>query len=839
MPPIRTSHDTPGVSSAGIRKKMRKGTHSCFECRRRKIRCVFSPDNSTTCTECFARGSRCVDQEHVDADVIVDHRKNLRERVAKLESLVESLLEDRPSSRTAKLFRKLESQGSPQSSTPQSPEDPQSATDKVHDGPPMMSLFSNDVLSRVAGQMEGSDVQSESGPTPKSDVQSPTTYNLAYRGWEDQLPSIESDKMPSPSAIKTQRTKQALLQALPPLDELVPLLTKDDKWWVLFGQKCPGTRGKTTIEEFARRVVTSGSVCELGTLVLSYGSVTDSKFEQCLTLVDRWVLSDDEHMGTIEGLECAVLQCKLYADIGQVRRSWLTCRRAIGMAQLMGLHRTHSTSLVHGSIWWMLYVADRLTSLMLGMPYAVSDNHVNMNIAGIPLDQCYDQSTFMRHCAVFAGKVIDLNQSVQVSNYSAAQKLDQDMNAFANKMSPEYWHIDPLPKSADTNSTLEWQDRILGQICFHQTRVYLHMPFMLKSTTNPQYDHSRQVCFGAAREMLRLYHVLRADGTPIYECKAIDFVGFTAAIVIVLGLLGYGRLAQNHDPQSDERDWNLVEHSTEIFKKASTEPGGKVAEQSYKALQTLSAVRNYSIEGASQESDPNDHAKIAIPFFGTITIKRGERFKHISPSPNAIVCAKGSPIPIQSPTSQASPSASSPSLRHTLSTATSRSNSPHMGTMGHPTNAPHRSASQPKSHASQYLGVIPQSKQPLNNYNSFTNDPFVAYDGFLALPDFTLDPGNSSIGSNSSQATHGSQIPTVQTPFSFPTSAFEGSPLLNYKGQLPQHNLGMHQQAQQPFTSGPFGSGFSWTENVGNMDVDQDWSWVLNGGDGNPQAGYA
>lgn len=68
--------------------------------RRRKIRCIFAPDNPDVCSECFARGSRCIDQENANPDVIVDHRKNLRERVSRLEALVDSLLEDKSESRS-------------------------------------------------------------------------------------------------------------------------------------------------------------------------------------------------------------------------------------------------------------------------------------------------------------------------------------------------------------------------------------------------------------------------------------------------------------------------------------------------------------------------------------------------------------------------------------------------------------------------------------------------------------------------------------------------------------------------------------------------------------------
>jgi hypothetical protein len=44
------------------RRKMRKGTHSCTECRRRKVKCVFSTPDSTTCVVCLRRGTHCFSQ---------------------------------------------------------------------------------------------------------------------------------------------------------------------------------------------------------------------------------------------------------------------------------------------------------------------------------------------------------------------------------------------------------------------------------------------------------------------------------------------------------------------------------------------------------------------------------------------------------------------------------------------------------------------------------------------------------------------------------------------------------------------------------------------------------
>ena len=48
------------------RRKVRKGTQSCWECKRRKIRCIFSGPQTLTCDGCRRRGKACVSQEYPD-----------------------------------------------------------------------------------------------------------------------------------------------------------------------------------------------------------------------------------------------------------------------------------------------------------------------------------------------------------------------------------------------------------------------------------------------------------------------------------------------------------------------------------------------------------------------------------------------------------------------------------------------------------------------------------------------------------------------------------------------------------------------------------------------------
>jgi len=68
-PPLSTH-----IHSDGLRRKLRKGTFSCWECKRRKIRCIFNADSdSLTCNGCWRRGIQCVSQAFPVPQNIASH----------------------------------------------------------------------------------------------------------------------------------------------------------------------------------------------------------------------------------------------------------------------------------------------------------------------------------------------------------------------------------------------------------------------------------------------------------------------------------------------------------------------------------------------------------------------------------------------------------------------------------------------------------------------------------------------------------------------------------------------------------------------------------------------
>lgn len=82
--------ETCSVAETAItpkKRKIRKGTLSCWECKRRKIRCTFAASTEPICDGCRSRQTNCISQEFPDEGA---NRKV--DRLGRVESLVEQLV---------------------------------------------------------------------------------------------------------------------------------------------------------------------------------------------------------------------------------------------------------------------------------------------------------------------------------------------------------------------------------------------------------------------------------------------------------------------------------------------------------------------------------------------------------------------------------------------------------------------------------------------------------------------------------------------------------------------------------------------------------------------------
>ncbi|KAL1907577.1 hypothetical protein Sste5344_006591 [Sporothrix stenoceras] len=92
------------------------------------------------------------------------------------------------------------------------------------------------------------------------------------------------------------------------------------------------------------------------------------------------VTGNDSLIGSLEGVQCLVMQGVIQSNQGNLRRAWLAFRRAMTMGQLMGLQRGFPAAtiksidpgtqqpIVPQCLWFRIVYADRYLSLMLGLP---------------------------------------------------------------------------------------------------------------------------------------------------------------------------------------------------------------------------------------------------------------------------------------------------------------------------------------------------------------------------------------------------------------------------------------------------------------------------------------
>lgn len=72
-------------------RRLRKGPRSCWECKRRKVRCTFASDADAICITCRRRGSKCVGQK-LPEELGVAEKEDGAEHLMRVEAMLDRLV---------------------------------------------------------------------------------------------------------------------------------------------------------------------------------------------------------------------------------------------------------------------------------------------------------------------------------------------------------------------------------------------------------------------------------------------------------------------------------------------------------------------------------------------------------------------------------------------------------------------------------------------------------------------------------------------------------------------------------------------------------------------------
>ncbi|KAF2176847.1 hypothetical protein K469DRAFT_678132 [Zopfia rhizophila CBS 207.26] len=407
---------------------------------------------------------------------------------------------------------------------------------------------------------------------------------------------------------------------------MLNILEQEGAWWSYWREKTFGSIQKLeSLAEYAARVYCSDSPEDLGLLVAAFARCVEDQTSRYLSIVESLIIYKDEHGSTMKGLECVLLQAKCHLDFGQPRRAWLMYRRGLTLAQLINLHRNYTISPERACIWWNLYHGDRFASMLLGLPQGIDDANCVVESDSSTNEFSMSTQMFMLQCGKVMGKVISRNQAAKEPPFSVTVQIEEELESITQSMSPSWWEPSTLCMNSGIHES-EVRTRLLTQAYFFHIRMYVHLSSMIKPRSDSRFQHSRKTCINSARELLRRFNILRSglDGQTLFECKTNDFVGFTAAVVLLMGLVNK---ISEISPNGDQEGWRLIKDAKIIFESLHTEKKCKMAFQCHQALELLSSATENRNNGTNASP-----VEIFIPYFGKVSI-RGNTEPHLSGMP--------------------------------------------------------------------------------------------------------------------------------------------------------------------------------------------------------------
>ncbi|TGJ81090.1 hypothetical protein E0Z10_g7683 [Xylaria hypoxylon] len=617
-------------------RKIRKGTRSCWECKRRKNKCTWA-DGEGKCNDCHRRGTRCIGQEFPQEQAAHEKRgtnKSDDNRLQRLEKLVEEL---------SRNINPEDARGHHTQSRPNDRGDKPSIG--TSDGRRKAVLSSklpaaNDIAlqPRLIRAPAGSSL-GQFGQATGEQI-TPVVHALVA-AWPSEhhhdaiLSSNVGPLHPALSAacsgFQTPPSPKDLLQ-LPP----------------------PGT----TPVAIARKLLILGTYLQVLSSQ-SDGEITGPNPEflvvssRAIEIVGKLITHNDNLPQSVEIIECLVIETQYHNYMGNIRRAWIVLRRAIAIAQVLGLDRqskslAHNTNTVEAqatshqeSVWFLLVRFDQYISLMLGASPTLPEN------SQIPpgLLERYTPSERMgRLHSLAAGRILQRNR-INIYDIIELREIDKILQTAAACMPAQWWLPPDWSNDCGGEGFLCIVSRLMVHFAHYNILLQLHLPYMLHSLSNQKFYYSTTTVISASREILARFTTFRSRHPTVSYCRGLDFFTFVASIALCLlhihasyenQILGHCDSISISDLLAHQRVANrgLMERALQSIEKiAQIESDDKLISDIIPAFRKLLAVEEESYKGVSYsihlppnaeqlKHNSDDTLYLDLPFCGTIRVER-------------------------------------------------------------------------------------------------------------------------------------------------------------------------------------------------------------------------
>ncbi|KAH8646327.1 hypothetical protein BX600DRAFT_477518 [Xylariales sp. PMI_506] len=600
-------HQPPSLPPVGrvLRRKLRKGTISCWACKRKKVKCTFASASDTTCDYCQRHGKACISQEYPEEAPTPQNGKL-------------QIPAKNPPAKAAAEVKSGNTKPLQEAATPS------------RGNPPGRASSCSTTLSTTGnGQLHESSQLLHALMPSEADA-------IIIHGVGQTSPVYFYQ-----INVKSQGMLQDKTPRLPPPTSHPILIIRSMLILVVFLQSVHSDSIATHLSEPPDSIIK-----RLGDAALGF------------------LANNETLLGNAEGLECLILEGVYHSNTGNIRRAWVVFRRAMLLAQLMGLHRSKSTlEKLHPDnkisapfVWFRLVYMDRLLCLLLGLPQGSQDISMSLEAA---LARDTPTGRLERIHTVIAARILERNESEHLRKDPAVTKsIDLELQKAANELPATFW----LPPSFDdvedqhgndrADNTFQATVRLVNQVYHYSLLNQLHLPCLICPKARPAREFSRLTCANASREILSRFMTYRTFDHATTCCRPLDFFALMAAMTLILAHLDIyqsdgATTLLGHQRQGDRA---MMERLLENIQRRATSQHSKdiLSEKSAELLRRMLSIEADSAVGSTytaQRLNPvstecqRDMATsevvlvVSIPYFGTIKIARQGIISRESPQP--------------------------------------------------------------------------------------------------------------------------------------------------------------------------------------------------------------
>lgn len=547
---------SPNHGRSGPRK-LRKGTHSCWECKRRKIRCRPSLTPGEACDGCKRRRTNCIGQDFPDdTSNAISTKLPTDGHVLDLENMVIALSARIEHFERSKgdidhilegtvNFRELRGQSSLEFKR---------VTEKL------MRVWPADAIIQAILDLPGDSLGLFHG----------TINTLPSRELFNEINDLTlSFELPSSNAHPVVVARSLLLLAT-------------------YLQNLP---------EGSRRILRS--------IGLHYHQIGTDLFQA----VHQNVTCNEQLLDSIEGIECMMIECMYLNNAGDLLKAWHIANRALLRACVMCLDRPDPEQdqrflqaetrrrIEPRLMWFRLIQLSGYLSTLLG----ISSQAAPCNDAYCSewdLAQC-PKDERMRRVTCAAGARILRRGELDMYDWTITNEISRMLDKSERSLPTYWWSIPDFEEYTDDK--LELLQKVLqtmDQLTHYHLTAQLFLPHILgESDDEPQ--NARLKVLIASREVLLRYVALGGFHSVASFCRGVSCLAFAACVALCfirfqdwLGHEQNGRSESTFDVTGCERDRTMLQSALTVMKRLSCMYEDRIAGDLEAALEHLLSLQS-------------------------------------------------------------------------------------------------------------------------------------------------------------------------------------------------------------------------------------------------------